>query len=66
MMLFSNVYPVEMELRDGINQQILEFLEKCLIERFNFKTGDKIIVTGALPDLLVGKTNFIKLHEIGV
>lgn len=65
MILYSDVYPVEMELSDGIDQNTLDLLDKCLIERFNFKTGDKVVVTGALPDLLVGKTNFIKLHEIG-
>lgn len=65
MMLYSDVYPIEMEFEDGITQQILNNLDKCLIERFHFKEGDKVIFTGALPDLLVGKTNFIKLHEIG-
>lgn len=65
MVLYSDVYPVEMELTEGINQQTLELLDECLIQRFKLKTGDKVIFTGALPDLLVGKTNFIKLHEIG-
>lgn len=65
MVLYSDVYPVEMGLNEGINQQTLDVLDQCLIERFHFKTGDKVIFTGALPDLLVGKTNFIKLHEIG-
>lgn len=64
MVLYSDVFPIEMELNEGINQQTLETLDKCLIERFNFKVGDKVIFTGSLPDLLVGKTNFIKLHEI--
>lgn len=65
MVLYSDVYPIEMDLEAGINQQTLEVLDKCLVERFNYKNGDKVVVTGALPDLLVGKTNFIKLHEIG-
>lgn len=65
MMLYSGVYPIEMEFKDGITQEILNDLDECLIERFHFKKGDKVIFTGALPDLLVGKTNFIKLHEIG-
>lgn len=65
MILYSNVFPVEMELSDGIDQQTFDLLDKCLIERFSFKSGDKVVVTGALPDLFVGKTNFIKLHEIG-
>lgn len=65
MVLYSDVFPMEMDLNEGINQQTLETLDKCLIERFHYKEGDKVIFTGALPDLLVGKTNFIKLHEIG-
>lgn len=64
MMLYSDVYPMEMELEGGINKQSLDFMDKCLVENFGFKTGDKVIFTGALPDLLVGKTNFIKIHEI--
>lgn len=65
MMLYSNVYPIEMELEGGFNKQALDTIDKCLIERFRFKEGDKVIFTGSLPDLLIGKTNFIKLHEIG-
>ena len=65
MMIFSDVYPVETELNEGISQKTLEDLDKYLLERFKFKEGDKVIFTGSLPDLFVGKTNFIKLHEIG-
>lgn len=65
MMLYSDVYPIEMDLQDGMQKQSLEIVDKILVEQFNFKEGDKVIFTGALPDLLVGKTNFIKLHEIG-
>ena len=65
MMLYSDVYPVEMKFDESINRQTLNILDKHLIERFGFKEGDKVIFTGSLPDLLIGKTNFIKLHEIG-
>lgn len=64
MVLYSDVFPVEMDL-DGVTQGTLDVLDTCLIERFQCKVGDKVIITGALPDLLVGKTNFIKLHEVG-
>lgn len=63
--LYSNVFPVQMELENNLNEETLKELDQVLIERFQLKIGDKVIVTGALPDLLVGKTNFIKLHEIG-
>src|SRR5574344_1232349 len=66
MILFSDVYPVEMELHENFTRETLQVLDKSLIERFKLKKGDKVIVTGALPDLMVGKTNFIKLHEIGL
>lgn len=66
MVLYSDVYPIEMDLNEGINQQTLDIIDKYMIKHFNFKEGDKVIFTGALPDLLVGKTNFIKLHEIGL
>lgn len=64
MVLYSDVFPVEMDL-DGVTQETLEVLDTCLMERFQCKVGDKVIITGALPDLLIGKTNFIKLHEVG-
>lgn len=65
MMLYSDVYPIQMDLNEEINQQTLSIIDKYLIEKFHFKVGDKVIFAGSLPDLLVGKTNFIKLHEIG-
>lgn len=65
MTLYSDVYPVEMDLEGDINQQTLLTIDKYLVEKFKFKIGDKVIFTGSLPDLMVGKTNFIKLHEIG-
>lgn len=65
LVLFSDVYPIEMDLQENFTRETLTKLEKCLVDRFGFKKGDKVVVTGALPDLMVGKTNFIKLHEIG-
>lgn len=65
MVLFSDVYPVEMEFSEGLSQKTLKDLDTYIIKRFNFKEGDKIIFTGSLPDLFIGKTNFIKLHEVG-
>ena len=63
MMLYSSVYPVTMGI-ENINPQTLKSLDNYLKEHFQFKEGDKVVITGSLPDLLVGKTNFIKLHEI--
>lgn len=65
MTLFSGVFPVEMDFESGIHVDTLKTLDEMLLKKFNFQMGDKVIYAGALPDLMVGKTNFIKLHQIG-
>ncbi len=65
MILFSDVYPAEMNIDGNFNSNIVKDLEEGLKATFDMKNGDKVIITGSLPDLMVGKTNFIKLHEIG-
>lgn len=68
MLLYSDVYPIQADvnINEGISQKTLKYFDKYLIEHLQFKEGDKVVFTGALPDLLVGKTNFVKLHEIEV
>jgi pyruvate kinase len=66
MMLYSGVSVIKADLEEGgINTKTLQYLDDLLVKEYGFKEDDKVIFTGALPDLLVGKTNFIKLHEIG-
>ncbi|HNW26444.1 MAG TPA: pyruvate kinase [Candidatus Gastranaerophilaceae bacterium] len=64
MLLYSDVFPVKFDMDESINETNLNLLDGFLIENFKLKTGDKIIFTGAIPRLMAGKTNFIKLHEI--
>jgi len=63
--LFANVFPVHMELTESFSKETLVTIENILRKNFEYKDGDKIIITGAIPDVMVGKTNFIKLHEMG-
>ncbi len=65
MKIFSGVFPVETDFDGVMDVKVFDSLNKILIEKFGLEKGDKIIFTGAIPDLMVGKTNFIKLHEIG-
>src|SRR5574344_3021545 len=65
MYLYRDVYPIEMDVKEGMDRKTLDVIDECLVSRFHFNKGDKVVFTGALPDLLIGKTNFIKLHEIG-
>lgn len=65
MMLYSDVFLIKADLEQGdINTQTLKYFDELLTHNYGLKKDDKVIFTGALPDLLVGKTNFIKLHEI--
>jgi len=64
MVLFSDVFPIQMDFEGSFNIEILRVLDELLINRFKFSRGDKVVITGALPDLMVGKTNFINLHEV--
>ena len=63
--LFADVFPVHMELTESFSKDTLIRIEEKLKQKFEYKNGDKIVITGAIPDVMVGKTNFIKLHEIG-
>src|SRR5574344_930217 len=65
MMLYSDVFVIKADIEEGnINTQTLKYFDELLTHNYGLKKDDKVIFTGALPDLLVGKTNFIKLHEI--
>ncbi len=63
--LFADVFPVHIDITESFTKDTLVTIEKTLKKKFEYRDGDKIIITGAIPDVMVGKTNFIKLHEIG-
>lgn len=63
--LYSGVFTVSLNTDQNITRETLLMFDKYLIENYDLKFGDKIVFTGSIPDLMVGKTNFIKLHEIG-
>ena len=41
-------------------------MDKFLIEKLGLEKDDYVVVTGSVPELLVGGTNFIKIHKIGL
>jgi hypothetical protein len=40
-------------------------LDTFLIEGKGMKDGDMVLITGCVPAILKGGTNFIKIHRIG-
>jgi len=56
---------VPIEFEGKIDNPTLQKMDDFLINKLNFKKDDLIIFTGSVPELLLGGTNFIKVHKIG-
>jgi pyruvate kinase len=54
-----------MEFGQSFTEELLKQIDEMLIKNTFLDAGDKIIITGGLPYLAVGKTNFLRLHQIG-
>lgn len=63
--LFRGVYPIPLDFNETIDKASLKNLDKFLVENNHVNNGDYVVVTGSVPELLVGGTNFIKIHKIG-
>ncbi|MBR5555403.1 pyruvate kinase [bacterium] len=63
--LYRGVYPIPVDFEGKIDTPTLQKMDKFFVEQLKFNIGDNIILTGSVPELLLGGTNFIKVHEIG-
>ena len=54
-----------MDFEISFSEELLKRIDEMLIKETFLSAGDKIIVTGGLPYLSVGRTNFLRLHQIG-
>ncbi len=64
MSLYWGVRPEIMRTLSNTDEMIEE-VEKALIQQRLAKRGDSIVITASIPVLGSGKTNMIKLHRIG-
>ncbi len=62
--LYRGVYTLDLTFEPKIDIETLKVLDEFLIKEIGLSVGDTIILTGCLPNLLVGGTNFIKIHKI--
>lgn len=62
--LYRAVFPINFKFERKIDRSSLDRMDKFLIKKLNFKTHDTVIITGSVPNVLVGGTNFIKIHKI--
>lgn len=63
--LYRGVYPTVFDFEGKIDRESLRKIDEYLISHMNLVEGNKVLITGSVPELLVGGTNFIKIHEIG-
>lgn len=63
--LFWGVFPYKLDFDMNFTEDLLKNIDEILINKTFLEAGDKVIITGGLPYLAVGKTNFLRLHQIG-
>lgn len=63
--LYRGVFPIPLDFKNTIDKKSLSVMDKFLTRELQLTTGDFVVITGSVPELLVGGTNFIKIHEIG-
>ena len=64
--LFRGVYPIPLNFEASIDKKSLLELDEFLISKLGLSKDDFVLITGSVPELLVGGTNFIKIHKIGL
>lgn len=63
--LYRGIYPVPMKFDGKIDKKTIKTIDKFMVRHMNAQEGDTIIFTGSVPEILIGGTNFIKIHKIG-
>lgn len=62
--LYRGVYPIQLDFDGSIDRKSLSKIDNFLVNRLGFEYGDYVVITGSVPELLIGGTNFIKIHQI--
>lgn len=62
--LYRAVFPIPLKFEQKIDRSSLKKLDKFLIKTLDFKENDTVIITGSVPNVLIGGTNFIKIHKV--
>lgn len=63
--MFWDVFPHIFASEKDLDKEALARLDKELIENTFVCPGDKVVITGSIPYISTGKTNFIRLHQVG-
>ena len=63
--LYWDLYPFLKDWDRVLNREFLIDLDEFLLDSTDLKHDDYIILTGSIPKLITGKTNFLRVHRIG-
>ena len=55
---------IVLDFDNTIDKKSLAIMDKFLTDKLGLTNGDYVVITGSVPELLVGGTNFIKVHQI--
>lgn len=64
--LYRGVFPIKLDISGRIDLPSLKKMDKFLTKYLGYNEGDTVVITGSVPELLIGGTNFIKIHTIGI
>ena len=65
MSLNWGVYPFHKKWDSVLTGDILLKIDEFLIYEAGLNKGDYVIITGSAPNLITGRTNFVRVHKIG-
>ena len=52
-------------LDNVLDADLLEKIDEYIQTKTEYKIGERIIIIGSIPELITGRTNFIRVHRIG-
>ncbi len=65
MSLVWGVYSFRKKWGGILDQNLLLRIDEFLINEVGLKKGDYVVITASAPNLITGRTNFVRVHKIG-
>ena len=65
MSLAWGVYPFHKKWDNVLTGDLLLKIDEFLTNEAGLKNGEYVVITGSAPNLITGRTNFVRVHKIG-
>lgn len=65
MSLAWGVYPFHKKWDNVLTGDLLIKIDEFLTNEAGLKMGEYVVITGSAPNLITGRTNFVRVHKIG-